>query len=238
MQLSRPAGERDSEHLQKLGSVGNIARLACSGMRLWVQLVLVLLLGSIILYDSGERKGAPNPLSAVRTVFEPPWRFLSILSSFLCQALLCSFLLLVLNCFFLSLCFFWDLAPLSTSFYSLNDEDNNRKLLALFPSYGAAGVLSDYSWNVVDFPCFEDSRDHFVQSLMFLRRLLCICILFSPKILFPFFSPFPCLWAMPISCRWFSIRFEAFSGLKPQKRVCFLFCGAWRRQMRSISQRK
>lgn len=34
MQLSRPAGERDSEHLQKLGSVGNIARLACSGMRL------------------------------------------------------------------------------------------------------------------------------------------------------------------------------------------------------------
>lgn len=60
--------------------------------------------------------------------------------------------------------------------------------MALFPSYGAAGVLSDYSWNVVDFPCFEDIRDHFVQSVMFLHWLLCICILFPPRSSFPFLS--------------------------------------------------
>lgn len=141
--------------------------------------------------------------------------------AFLCQAPLCSFLLLVLNCFFLSVCFFWDLAPSSTSFYSLNDEDNNWKLLASFPSYGAAGFLSDYSWNVVDFPHFEDSRDHFAQSVMFLHWLLCICILFSPKILFPFFSPFPCLWDMPIRCRWFFYQIRSFFWFKATEKGIF-----------------
>lgn len=140
-----------------------------------------LLLGSIILYDSGERKGA-NPFWVQWGLYlNTPWRFLSILSSFLCQALLCSFLLLVLNCFFLSLCFFWDLAPLSTSFYSLNDEDNNRKLLALFPSYGAAGVLSWLFLECCWLSLFEDIRDHFVQSVMFLHWLLCILLFCFPQ---------------------------------------------------------
>ena len=68
---------------------------------------------------------------------------------------------------------------LSTSIYSLNDEDYNLKLLASFPCYWAAGLPSDCSWNVVDFPHFEESRDHFVEPVMDLCWLLCICIVFS-----------------------------------------------------------
>lgn len=133
----------------------------------------------------------------------------------------------------LSLFFFWDLAPLSTYIYSFNYQDHSLKLLALFPCYQAAGLLCLGS--VFDFvPLFWRQHGRLCRVGNGPEWLLYICILFSQWILFHF--PFLC--ALLTRCRWFPVRPEAFTELKPQKRVCFLLCCAWRTQKPSVSQGK